>query len=39
MSQGGAGRKAFFDTLRNALGGEAWRQREMLKASLTWLQL
>lgn len=24
---------------RNALGGEAWRERQMMKASLTWLQL
>lgn len=40
-SQGEAPAATWDDGLRarNALGGDAWRQREMMKASLTWLQL
>ncbi len=40
-SQGEAPAATYDDGLRarNAMGGDAWRQRQMMKASLTWLQL
>ena len=40
-SRGEAPAATYDDGLRarNALGGEAWRQRELMRGSLTWLQL
>ncbi|MDD9955263.1 MAG: hypothetical protein OXP68_03480 [Anaerolineaceae bacterium] len=40
-SRGEAPAATYDDGLRarNAMGGEAWRQRQLMKASLSWLNL